>query len=272
MTGETASTLLRALRNDDGGFGPRPGAPSEPEPTALATIALDDDDARAWLAARQRDDGSFGIVEGWVVDDAATGLASLAVRGVAREQALDYLEDTRALPLDGASATPHDVDVLGWPWTRSTFGWVEPTARALLALRLGRPMSASIDDAIALLRDRECVGGGWNYGNRTVLGVDLTPYAHVTAIALVAAAGLDLELQRRALDTLARLWLEERDGGLSVALSLAAFRVHGDARAAHRARGALDDLVERTDLFGDTVAIAWAAIAAGDVIEGWRSA
>ena len=271
MTDGDAVALLRGARNADGGFGPRPGTPSEPEPTSLSAIALGDDDARAWLLDHQRADGSFGTVDGWVVDEAATGLASLALFGAARERALDHLEDVRALPGDGGAATPHDVDVLGWPWTRSTFGWVEPTSRALLAFRTGRPTSSAIDDAVALLRDRECVGGGWNYGNRTVLGADLEPYAQVTAFGLIAAAGLDDELEARALAALERLWREERDGGLSVALSLSAFRLHSDERSAELARRTLADIVRRTGLLGDTVSIAWAAIATGDALERWAT-
>ena len=39
---ELARQLLRGLRQADGGFGPSPGADSEPEPTALAAIGFHD--------------------------------------------------------------------------------------------------------------------------------------------------------------------------------------------------------------------------------------
>jgi prenyltransferase/squalene oxidase-like repeat protein len=251
-------------RNPDGGFGPRPGGPSEPEPTALGALALDNADARGWLMAHQRPDGGFGVAEGWVVDDAATALAALALTGAARERALDHVEATPARRVDNSSAIPHNPDAIGWAWTMGTFGWVDPTARALLALRIGRPASGSILDAIALLRDRESVGGGWNYGNRTVLGEDLPPYAQTTAMGLLALRGLDDGLESRALERLRDLWGDEQAGGLSIALALAAFRVHGVDKEVDATRSALDDVVDRTGLLGDSVALAWAALAAGD--------
>ena len=64
----SAETLDRARSGD--AFGPTPGAEPEPEPTALAAIALDDDAARRWLAGAQLPDGSFGLTAGPVaVDD-----------------------------------------------------------------------------------------------------------------------------------------------------------------------------------------------------------
>ncbi len=101
------SARLESARNDDGGFGPRPGLPSEPEPTALATLALDDDAGRAWLAGHQRPDGSLALVIGdrvnppdESVNDSATSLAALAMpAGAAREKALDYIVAHQAVQL-----------------------------------------------------------------------------------------------------------------------------------------------------------------------------
>ena len=97
---------------------------------------------------------------------------------------------------------PFDASKHGWAWTESTFGWVDPTARAVLALRLLRPGAPAIDDGVGMLRDRETVGGGWNYGNRVVLGEDLEPYAQTTAAALVALQRADPALEQRGLSTL----------------------------------------------------------------------
>ena len=41
----------------------------------------------------------------------------------------------------------------------------------------------------ALLADRACRGGGWNYGNANVLGQDLHPYVPTTAVGAARAAG-----------------------------------------------------------------------------------
>jgi hypothetical protein len=261
---DAADGFLHAARNDDGGFGPRPGTPSEPEPTALAAIALDDDDARAWLAAHQRGDGSFGLVDGFVRDEAATGLAAIALdAGPARDRALDRLEELRGARAELNEHIPVDVDLLGWPWTRDSFGWVEPTSRALLALRLVRPSSTRIAEGVDLLRDRRAVGGGWNYGNRVVLGQELPPFAHTTAVALLALHGLDAELEDEGTAALHRLWREERTGALSVATALAVFRLRGESDRAAEAAAVLDELGEAGAIADDTVATAWAAIATG---------
>ena len=43
-----------------------------------------------------------------------------------------------------------------------------------------------IRDGEAVLRDRVCVDGGWNYGNSNVFGKNLPAYIPTTAIALLA--------------------------------------------------------------------------------------
>jgi hypothetical protein len=264
MSSAGSIELLRAARNDDGGFGPRPGTQSEPEPTALAAVALDDDDARAWLAAHQRGDGSFGLVDGFVRDEAATGLAAIALdAGSPRDRALDRLEELEGARAESNDKVPMDVNLLGWPWTRDTFGWVEPTSRALLALRLLRPSSNRIAEGVDLLRDRRAVGGGWNYGNREVLGQGLPPFAHTTAVALLALHGLDLELEDEGAAVLHRLWREERTGALSVATALAVFRLRGERDQAAEAAAVLDELGEAGAIADDAVAAAWATIATG---------
>jgi hypothetical protein len=262
---DDSSSLLEELRNSDGGFGVRAGQPSEAEPTALAALALDDDDARAWLARAQAADGSLGVMVGPYRNDAATGLAAIALApGAERDRALDHVERTRAARVEASEAVPMDPDAIGWAWATGTASWTEPTARALLALRLLRPSSSAIAEGIDLLRDREAVGGGWNYGNRTVLDEDLPPYVQTTAIALIALRGAVGELEARGLDTLRRLWRTESAGGLSVATTLAAFRLAGDVTEGDEAATALEALIRRTGLLGDGVALAWSAIATGD--------
>jgi hypothetical protein len=253
---------LSDLRNADGGFGPLPGASSEPEATAVAALALDDDRARSWLAANQRADGSYSVDVGPYVNDSATALGALALGpGAGRDRALDHVEETRARHVDSSDAIPIDPSAVGWAWATGTASWVEPTARALWALRVMRPTSPHITDAVALLRDRECVEGGWNYGNRIVLGEALPPFAQTTAIALVGLLGLDAELEERGLTTLARLWRIESRGGLTLATSVLAFRAHGRTTEAAAAAHVLRSLVDETGLLGDVTALAWAALA-----------
>jgi Prenyltransferase and squalene oxidase repeat len=256
------ASLVTRLQNADGGFGPREGQPSESEPTALAALALGDAGARTWLAEHQRDDGSFATVVGPYVNDSTTGMAALALGpGAERERALDHLESSRAAHVESTAATPIDESAIGWAWTRGTASWVEPTARALWALRVARPSSTRVEDAANFLRDRECVGGGWNYGNREVLGVDLPPFVQTTAMSLVGLSGLDHDLEARGLGTLRRIWRDESAGGLSLATALAAFRTHGATSDARAVRIELEHLIADTGLLGDGVALAWAALA-----------
>jgi hypothetical protein len=238
--------------------------PSEAEPTALAALALDDARAKIWLAEHQREDGSFSTDVGPYVNDSATGLGALALGpGAERERALDYLESSRAHRVESTAAIPIDESAIGWAWARGTASWIEPTARALWAFRVGRPSSPKIKDGVELLRDRESVDGGWNYGNRVVLDEDLPPFAQTTAAALIGLSGLDPDLETRGLDALSRLWSVESAGGLSLATTLVAFRVHGRADEAQAARTALEHLIDETRLLDDGVALCWATLALG---------
>jgi Prenyltransferase and squalene oxidase repeat len=257
--------LLIGIQDPDGGFGARPGQQSEAEPTALAALALDDDRARTWLVDRQREDGSLSFDAGRYVNDSATALAALALSpGPQRERALDHLESTRARHVDSSNAIPIDASAVGWAWASGTASWVEPTARALWALRLLRTDAPAVAEAVSLLRDRESSGGGWNYGNREVLGEELPPFAQTTAIALIGLRSTDPELEARGLSALRRLWRVEAAGGLSLATAVAAFRLHDDHSEANAARAVLEDLVETTRLGDDVVSLAWSALATGN--------
>jgi hypothetical protein len=254
---------LRAAQSDDGGFGPSSGAAPEPEPTALAALALQDRRSLDWLTAQARADGSFGLSVGPVLNDSATALAALAMpAGPTRDRALTHLETAKAERIDEDPLVEHDGATQGWSWTRGTFGWTEPTARALLALRVLRPGSAAIADGLATLTDRQCSDGGWNYGNTVVLDEELTGYAQTTAAALIALQGIGGPGVRRGLEALRRLWREEHEGALSLAMATAALRLHGDLDAAEAER-ALGQLAAGAGFLGDTVSLAWAALATG---------
>jgi hypothetical protein len=258
---------LRRQRGNDGGFGPRAGMPSEPEPTALAALALDDGDAVAWLRANQRGDGSFGLELGPVDNDSATALAALALpAGEARDRALAHVEGAKAEKVEDNAAIPLDGGTRGWSWTRGAFGWTEPTARAVLALRILRPGSPAIADGFATLADRQCADGGWNYGNPLVLGEELPAFAQTTAAAMMGLQRADREVVRRGRRALGRLWRDEREGGLSLAMATAALHLHGDPDALD-AESSLVDLFARTGFLGDLGALAWAVIATGPGLE-----
>jgi hypothetical protein len=259
VASEIVDARLARSQASDGGFGSVPGAHPEPAPTALAAIALSDEAAVGWLLDAQRPDGSFGIDAGGVSSD-DTALTCLALPdGPALERALDHVESTAgANAVDGPGAPPY-----GWSWTIGAHGWTEPTAWGLLALRRRRPAATGrIDDGLAALRARACIGGGWNYGTPESFDVAQPPFVQTTAIALLATVGIDEELTASGQRALRERWRSEDAGFLSLATTAAAFRVLGDVEASEAAR-----LVEHHANAADepgTVALAWASLALGD--------
>lgn len=267
---DRASEALGLARSGDG-FGPMPGADPETEPTALAALALDDEPARAWLAGAQRDDGSFGVWAGPFDNDSATALAALALpEGPERERALDHVVSSPARSVPPDPFAPHDPNLTGWGWALGTAGWVEPTARTLLALRLLRPnVAGSIEEATAFLADRECMDGGWNYGNRIVYDRSLPPFGQPTAVALVGLHGMSVpgsngDVVTRGVEALRRLWPVET-GPLTLGTTLAAFRLLGLPDADDVA----SELERRLDESPpDVIALAWIALASGPGLSG----
>lgn len=283
--------FLVASQNPDGGWGGRRGQTSNAEATALALVALRQlpapDQAQRlargvdWLERRQRPDGAWSFAEGLDEGTWATPLVCLALLDLERSPErirrgarwLLALEGhrmswwqrllLRLLPEERKVQVSHEL--VGWPWRRGSFSWVEPTAFAVLLLK---KLSGTLDagDATArirqgelLLADRMCEGGGWNYGNRRVLGEILQPYPEVTAVALLA-------LQDRAADpdvahSLERLqaMLAESASGLSLGWSMLCLSLHG--REAARWRELLSARWEQTGFLGETRSVALAALA-----------
>lgn len=83
----------------------------------------------------------------------------------------------------------HDTNIPGWGWANFSHSWVEPTALAVLALKLrGLQDHERVKQGIALLLDRQLASGGWNYGNTSVFGRPLFATPESTGCAL---CGLD---------------------------------------------------------------------------------
>jgi hypothetical protein len=188
--------FLLAGRNADGGWGYTPGKASRLEPTCWALLALPDLDATAlttWPAA----DGLLQERRGGDTNFAFHALALLTLAARGREHASGNamlaarLESSKGIQLDPARINRQNNQLQGWSWIAGTFSWVEPTAWALLALKKRasagqRVDSSRLNEAEALLVDRCCEGGGWNYGNANMLGKELRPYVPTTAAALLA--------------------------------------------------------------------------------------
>ena len=125
----------------------------------------------------------------------ALALLTLTARGVEHASGnatlATKLEAAKGIALDQSTINRQNNQLQGWSWIAGTFSWVEPTAWALLALKKRaaagqRVDSARLSEAEALLVDRCCAQGGWNYGNANMLGKELRPYVPTTAIALLA--------------------------------------------------------------------------------------
>jgi hypothetical protein len=277
---------LIATQNGDGGWGARAGARSNTEVTALAVAALsaagrhpgDASVARgiAWLASRQRDDGSWPLRDDLPDTCWATGVAVLALtvsdrhrdaaeRGARwlldhRGRAIGWLASIVYRTMPGKMSVRANPDLRGWSWASNTSSWVEPTAYGLVVLKKLRPAlrgtgaAEQIDEAERLLADRMCEGGGWNYGNSTVLGVALPPYPDTTALALIALQDRRADPgARRSLDALGTM-LEEVESGLSLGWAIVCFGLHGRPTDALRAR--LHRLYGATGFLGESRAVA----------------
>ena len=113
-----------------------------------------------------------------------------------------------------------------------------------------------------MLLDRRCRDGGWNYGNRRVLGADLPSYPETTALALMALDGhtaVDWEWAVRHID---QLW--HTTGSPLARAWLAAFLLQHrgarpDAPADHLHAG---DLYSGDILVASVGSIAWNRLAA----------
>lgn len=260
---ERFADVLSREQHADGGLGWTAGATAEPEPTALLALALDDDRARRWLLEHQGPDGAVVLETGEVRNTGAAALTALALpTEQARLDALAFAVGAVGSRLDTPDAAD---DPLGWPWVPGTYAWVEPTARVLLATRALRPSDdATTSDALTILRDREVDGGGWNYGNSSVRGTDLTPYAQTTAMACIALHGMDEPCLERGLEALRRL-LRVETGGLSLAMGAEALRLDGrDEESYGETVAALASQYERTGFLGNLGTLAWAALATRD--------
>lgn len=172
---ERGRAWLRGVRNPDGSWGYQAGEAGRLEPTVLALAAGPDADwlASDWLATQEP---SWPLLLlpalGW---QRAPGACAAA---------LAWMLSTRSEPVP--DMVGFDGGLPGWSWVAGTAGWVEPTAYALLSLQRARPDDRAVAEGQALLVDRQCQDGGWNYGNPRVLGTELPGHLGPTGWAVMA--------------------------------------------------------------------------------------
>lgn len=200
---------------------------------------------RAWalIQSWQRPDGGWKPANGIEISHAATSLCVLLHCAANRyddpfHKGLGWLLTTegveggwltRMVHLFGLSPVEYDPGLVGWPWLLDTSSWVEPTATALVALKraaqsrsltskVHRELVARVNIGERMLIERRCRDGGWNYGNRRVLQVELPGFPETTALALIGLQGSSFssvpdqtELARRywrqSQSPLAKAWL-----------------------------------------------------------------
>jgi len=194
---------LTGMRLPDGGYPYYIDAKSAVEPTAHAVLAALAGGVPAeemagsiqWLIERQNADGSVSCAieypdQGiWLT--AIYALVMLKSGNQAQASAaIGFLIDFRSITLNFKGVNDLDGSLVGWPWAKGCFSWVEPTAWSLLALSAsGKGNDPRAIEGRRLLLDRQISGGGWNYGNKNVYGHDLLPFSDTTALAILALHG-----------------------------------------------------------------------------------
>jgi hypothetical protein len=271
IDGASRSRLKRFLlsgRNADGGWGYYPGKISRLEPTCWGLLAFPEADP-AVLTAWPASDGFLQERSGGDINYAfhALALLTLMARGAEHKSGnaalTTKLESAKGIKLDPSNINRQNNQLQGWSWIAGTFSWVEPTAWALLALKkraaIGQRMDvARANEAQALLVDRCCENGGWNYGNSNMLGKELRPYVPTTAVALLALQKGDQSVASvvsKSLDCLNRM-VPSEPSAPALSLSVLALRAH--ARSADAARAQLSEHSMRAVNLGQQLGTAMA--------------
>jgi hypothetical protein len=186
----------------DGGFSPGPRGRYRADATCWAILALSSDPAnrdlltraRSRLAADQLPDGRVCLAPDHPEAFWPTSLAVFAWHQSAQHRknqarAADFLIASSGthFPRGAHDPSAHDSNIKGWPWIADTHSWAEPTALAMMALKIaGYGGHTRVKEATRLLLDRQLPRGGWNYGNTVVYDQELRPMPLSTGIVLNA--------------------------------------------------------------------------------------
>ncbi len=195
---------------------------------------------------------------------------------VEKSQPLPWLHRFLATFFPKLDPVELDSTLEGWSWVSGTTAWVEPTAHALTALKALSPFlprrqtAERIQQGELVLEDRMCVGGGWNAGNKTVMGVNAPPYPDTTALALLALQGTPVNDQIRSSLTALREMLGGTRTGLVLALSTLCFQLYGQDVSSLRAE--LRDHFRETQFGGEVRPIALALLALDEREEHFKVA
>ncbi len=266
---ERGFRYLQKVQNADGGWGYYAGKMSFSEPTCFTILALSNSElyelntqnGLSWLTNQQLKDGGWKVSPNddeasWTTSHAVIVLATLgrqktrhtSLKDLVRDLGVPWLLNAHGHLLSVNKLLKLDTKARGWPWMKGTSSWVEPTAYALIALKLAMSRHDSwlvsyppqtytkynqrAQDAEALFFDTMCKGGGWNYGNSCVLGVDLKPFISTTAITLIALQGCEEnEMAHKAIQqglNLIKAPVDIELSALSLAWSIICLSIYGE--------------------------------------------
>jgi len=299
MLDRIIATLLEN-QNADGGYGSLRGKRSNTESTALAVTALKtlaessaaENRKRGidWLVQRQNKEGSWPLNEtvkqgSWTTALAITALsdsqehderALAAARWLLEQEGSKpgILAEIILWATGKSNVNKLNKDLIGWSWVPNSFSWVEPTSYALIAVKKLRPRLAgtNVDERIrqadAMIYDRMCNGGGWNYGNSKVLDYALWPYPDITALALIAMQDRAREkANQESLQVLTKI-ARETDSGLALCWAAICLNVYGQDNSEFQRM--IDKRFAASKFLGETKSLALAIIALGDKANPFR--
>lgn len=249
---EKAEKFLASVRDSEAGWFPyKAGGQPALEATAWACLAIPDSENRLttsnYLAANQNEDGGWSTMPGAGRSDWSTAPSLLCLRlsekkasakapgppllKQAIKRGLECLFDSRTQYYKPAARillflTKGEKPLSyarGWPWDPDCFHWIEPTAYALLALKLpsgpaDKDLVEAINSANRFILSHACAGGGWNHGNDITLGAHLPAYRLTTAEALLALQDVDDPKVNDAL-TYLKSWQDKDTSCQSLAMS-----------------------------------------------------
>jgi hypothetical protein len=286
-------TELVQNQNSDGGWGAVRSKRSNTEVTSLAVMALKtlpgeatlDNRKRGieWLVRQQNQNHSWRLNEAVKEGSWTTALAIMALGDTAEHServlaaARWLLEQEGSKPgilaeiilwATGKSGVNQlNKDLIGWSWVPRSFSWVEPTSYALIALKKqrGRLAGTNVDERIrqadAMIYDRMCTGGGWNYGNSKVLDYALWPYPDITALALIAMQDhANQKANQESLQVLSKIALET-DSGFCLCWAAICLNLYGQDHSQFQKR--IEKRFAATAFLGETKTLALALIALG---------
>ncbi len=209
MTDTSVSRDLESLRKralKEGGFSNFDHGPYRTDATAWAILAFSvcgaDQEfvnlSRSRLASSQLPDGRVCLSSEHPEVYWPTPLAILAwykspAHQVMLARATNFLLSHSGVVFEKTAKGPeeHDHSLKGWPWVTATYSWIDPTALGVIALKAtGQGNHPRVLEARQMILNRQCLHGGWNYGNRLVYGAELRPMPENTGLALDALKGL----------------------------------------------------------------------------------